>query len=203
MNRSSSGFSRRRFLSATGTVLALPVIVPASVMGRADRPAPSERISLGMIGCGSQGTSNARAFLRQKACQVVAACDVDKTHLGSLVGVVNRQYQSKTCRVFHDYRELLAREDIDAVMIATPDHWHALAAIEAARRKKDIYGEKPLARTVAAETAHHSAIPGHLGLISMLVGRKIKCDPQAEHILDDPEASKLLGRQYRPPWTLG
>jgi predicted dehydrogenase len=82
---------------------------------------------------------------------VVAACDLDKNHLASAVNTINDHYQNKDCKAYHDYRELLASDDIDAVMIAVPDHWHELVATEAARRKKDIYGEKPLAKTIAEQ----------------------------------------------------
>src|SRR5262249_28298598 len=87
-----------------------------------------------------------------------AACDVDKKHLQHAVGVVNKRYNNKDCKPYHDYRELCARTDIDAVMIATPDHWHGIAAVEAARHKKDIYGEKPLAHTVAEQQAIVAAV---------------------------------------------
>ena len=150
--------NRRHFLAATGAALALPTLIPASVLGRQGTPPPSGRLTLGMVGCGNMGTSNTHAFLGQKDCRVVAACDVDKNHLQHLVGVINKQYQNKDCKSFHDYRELMARDDIDAVMLALPDHWHALAAVEAARRKKDIYGEKPLARTIAEQQAIVKAV---------------------------------------------
>ena len=149
----NSAISRRHFLAATGAALSLPAVVPASVFGADSTPPPSRRIALGIVGCGNMGTSNLRAFLNQPDCQVVAACDVDKTHVQHAVGLINRKYNNKDCKAYRDYRELLARTDIDAVMIATPDHWHALAAVEAARQKKDIYGEKPLARTIAEQQA--------------------------------------------------
>ncbi len=155
MNKSASraGMSRRRFLGVTGAALALPTIIPASALGRDDAPAPSERIVMGMIGCGVMGTGNTKSFLPLKGCQVVAVCDVDKNHLQKLKGVVNGHYEDKACKAYHDYRELLGRKDIDAVMIAVPDHWHELASVEAAKQKKDIYGEKPLARTIAEQQA--------------------------------------------------
>jgi predicted dehydrogenase len=128
----------------------MPALVPSGVLGA---EVPSQRINLGAIGCGNMGTSNLRSFLAQKDCRVVAACDVDKNHLTHAVGIVNRQYQNKDCKAYHDFRELLARSDIDAVMVATPDHWHELVAVEAAAHKKDIYGEKPLAHTVAEQQA--------------------------------------------------
>lgn len=113
----------------------------------------SNRITLGVIGWGMMGPANTKIFLTQQDCQIVAACDIDKTNLQAALDTINGHYGNKDCRPYHDYRELLARKDIDAVMIAVPDHWHALVAIEAARNKKDIYGEKPLARTIAEQQA--------------------------------------------------
>ena len=155
MQHSSPGtkVSRRQFLGLTGAVLAFPTIISSSALGREGRPAPSGRIALGMVGCGTMGTGNTNSFLALPECQVVAACDVDKKHLDTLVNKVNGHYKDTGCKAYHDYRELLARRDIDAVMLAVPDHWHALAAVEAARQKKDIYGEKPLARTIAEQQA--------------------------------------------------
>ena len=145
--------SRRQFLGLTGAALAFPTLIPASALGRANGPAPSARIALGMIGCGTMGTGNTQSFLALKECRVVAACDVDRNHLNALVRKVNSHYHDTGCKAYHNYRELLARPDIDAVMLALPDHWHALAAVEAAQHKKDIYGEKPLARTIAEQQA--------------------------------------------------
>jgi predicted dehydrogenase len=145
--------SRRQFLGFTAAAVAFPSIIPASAIGRDGNPAPSARITVGAVGCGVQGTGNVNAFMALKDCQVVAACDVDRKHLDTIVGKINKQYEDKGCKAYRDYRELLGREDIDAVMIAVPDHWHALAAVEAARQKKDIYGEKPLARTIAEQQA--------------------------------------------------
>jgi predicted dehydrogenase len=145
--------SRRQFLSLTGAALALPTIIPISALGRADRPAPSGRITLGSVGCGGMGSGNTESFLKLKDCQVVAACDVDQQHVQTLVGKVNLHYKAVGCKAYHDYRELMARGDIDVIMMATPDHWHALAAVEAAGQKKDIYGEKPLARTIGEQQA--------------------------------------------------
>ena len=150
--------SRRQFLATTGAALAFPTIIPSSAFGAEDRPAPSNRITLGAIGCGSMGLSNIQSFLKQKDCQVVAACDVDKNHLRHTLKVINDHYQTQDCKGYHDFRELLARKDIDAVMIACPDHWHAIPAIEAARQKKDIYGEKPLARTISEQQAMVKAV---------------------------------------------
>src|SRR5579875_8190 len=99
------------------------------------------------------GPANTKVFLSQSDCQVVAACDIDKNNLQSALDTINGHYGNSDCRGYHDYREVMARPDIDAVMIAVPDHWHALVATEAANHKKDIYGEKPLARTIAEQQA--------------------------------------------------
>jgi len=150
--------NRRQFLASTGALLAFPTIIPASALGAEDKPSPSNRITMGVVGVGTQGVSNMRAFLGLRDCQVVAACDVDKNHLQNAAGIVNKHYENKDCKTYHDFRELMARKDIDAVMLAVPDHWHAIPAIEAARQKKDIYGEKPLARTIAEQQAMVKAV---------------------------------------------
>jgi len=152
---SSAGISRRRFITVTAAALAWPTIMPSSVFGQ---NRPSNRINVGIIGWGMQGPSNAQAFLFEEDCQVVAACDLDRNHLQDAVDTINDHYDNTACKAFHDYRELLARDDIDAVMIAVPDHWHELVATEAARRKKDVYGEKPLARTIAEQQAIVKAV---------------------------------------------
>src|ERR1017187_6590207 len=157
----SNTISRRRFIVRTGAALALPAFVPGYALGVDGRVAASNRITLGVIGCGNMGTGNTKAFLNESDCQVVAACDVDKNRLASLVNVINENYGNQDCKAYHDYRELLARKDIDAVMIALPDHWHAMAAVEAARQKKDIYGEKPLAHTIAEQQAIVHAVHKH------------------------------------------
>jgi predicted dehydrogenase len=150
--------SRRRFLLSSGAALALPHLITGCAM---TRKLPSQQITLGVVGCGGQGNNDAKSFLDQPDCRVVAACDVDKNHLNDLVGTVNDRYKNKDCKAYHDFRELMARPDIDAVLLAVPDHWHGLVAVEAARRKKDIYGEKPLARTIAEQQAIVDAVRRH------------------------------------------
>jgi len=146
--------TRRRFLQAAGAA----VVLSRSKLARANRVSASNRITIGVIGWGMMGPANTKAFLGEDDCQVVAACDLDPKHLHAAVDTVNNHYGNKDCKAYHDYRELLARDDIDAVMIAIPDQWHAIVATEAAHRKKDIYGEKPLARTVAEQQAIVKAV---------------------------------------------
>src|SRR5947207_2482191 len=115
-------FTRRRFLALTATAVAAPTIIPGSALGRAGKPAPSERITMGVVGWGMQGPGNTRAFLGQKDCQVVASCNLDKHHLQASLDTINGHYKNQDCKAYHDYREMMARTDIDAVMLAVPDH---------------------------------------------------------------------------------
>ncbi len=143
-------FNRRRFLKAAGSAAILPTAL-RSFGAQTPPTSPNNRINLGVIGMGWQGPGNTEAFLTLPDCQVVAACDIDTNHLQAAVKKINDAYGNEDCKAYHDYRELLARDDIDAVMIAVPDHWHEIVATEAARHKKDIYGEKPLAHTIAEQ----------------------------------------------------
>jgi len=147
-----SPLSRRAFIQSAGSAAVAAAVFSRRARSQA-RPSASNRITLGVIGWGMMGPSNTKVFLEQADCQVVAACDIDRNHLQAAVDTVNKKYGNADCKAYHDYRELLARDDIDAVMIAVPDHWHAMVATEAANRKKDIYGEKPLAHTIAEQQA--------------------------------------------------
>jgi predicted dehydrogenase len=125
-------------------VAAFPYVVPSSVLGKNGTTAASERTTIGFIGVGDHGIKmNLRTFLGQPDAQVVAVCDVDTDHLIAARDIVNEKYGNKDCATYKDFRELLARDDIDAVMISTPDHWHAPIAIAAAKAGKDIECEKP------------------------------------------------------------
>ncbi len=140
--------TRRNFLksaAAAGAVVGLPAIVPSSVFGA---EAPSERITMGWIGVGGRGSSLLGAFLRFKDAQVLAACDVKKQQRDRAKSSIDRRYGTKSCVAYNDFRQLCARDDIDAVVVATTDHWHVLAALEAVRSGKDVYVEKPLGMSV-------------------------------------------------------
>jgi predicted dehydrogenase len=149
---------RRSFLRALGASVAaaaLPSFIPARALGKDGSPSPSNRLNLGFIGAGSQGNFLLTNFLGESRVQVVAICDVDAEHLTKTCARVKKAYAEQTgslpgVSVFAtaDFRELIARPDIDAVVIATPDHWHALVAITAARAGKHIYMEKPLSLTI-------------------------------------------------------
>jgi predicted dehydrogenase len=146
--------TRRRFVQAAGAATALTAspLARAALTG-ARTVGPNDRINIGVIGWGMMGPANTRSFLGFDDCRVVAACDIHKAHLQQAVETVNQKYGNEDCKAYHDYREIIARDDIDAIMIAIPDHWHAIVATEAVRHKKDIYGEKPLAKTIAEQQA--------------------------------------------------
>lgn len=153
---------RRQFLRrATALGLgaaAFPYIVPASARGADGLTAPSNRIVIGCIGMGGQGTSNMRDFLECRDVRIAAVCDVDQQHRAAAQELVNKRYGDQGCAGYADFRELLERGDLDAVSIAVPDHWHALPAIAAARKGLDIYAEKPLALTIRQGRAMVDAV---------------------------------------------
>jgi len=150
--------TRRRFLTgaaATGGIAAAPHFLRSSVLGMDRAVAPSNRITLGMIGIGMMGQGHLRHFLRYREAQVVAVCDVDRWRRENAKAVTEQGYAAlksggtyRGCRAYNDLRELLARPDIDAVVIATGDRWHAAASILAARQGKDVYCEKPASLTI-------------------------------------------------------
>ena len=147
---SSTGTSRRQFLknaSLGAGALALPTIVPAGVFGK---NAPSNRVTLAALGTGGRGTSNISAhFLSMPDVQVVAACDCFKSRRDHLAAKVNNKYKGKVCKAYADFRNVLARDDVDGVVISTPDHWHVPLAFYAAKAGKDMYVEKPLGVAMA------------------------------------------------------
>ena len=150
---------RRQFLASTAAGVAAALLPPGS-RAQERRRGPNDRINLGFIGIGMMGRGHLQSFLGNRDVQVVAVCDV---HAGraerrrARPSRLRRPAQGRRLsrlRAFADFRELLGRRDIDAVVIATPDHWHAIPAILAARAGKDIYCEKPLSLTIAEGRRH-------------------------------------------------
>ena len=158
-----NGMTRRQFLKGTATsaaAAAFPLVIPSSALGDRDRPAPSERIAMGFVGLGGQGTGDMGGFLGFKQVQGVAVCDVDKNSRERARGIVDKRNADQGCKAYPDFRELVSRPDIDVVFCATPDHWHAIVTIEAMRNGKDIYCEKPESLTIREaqlmrDTARH------------------------------------------------
>ena len=147
---------------STAALFGAPYFVPAAALGKGKRVAPSNRVTLGCIGLGLMGNYNLfRGFLPHADCRVLAVCDVDDDHARKARDGINKHYGNDDCDLYHNFRDLLARDDIDGVVISTPDHWHAIPAIAAARSGKDIYGEKPFSHSLVEGQAMVRAVERH------------------------------------------
>ncbi|MCW5554403.1 MAG: Gfo/Idh/MocA family oxidoreductase [Verrucomicrobiae bacterium] len=148
-----NALSRRTFLKRAGAtaaaVVAVPAFIPASALGRGGAVAPSERIVLGAIGIGNRGSYVLDCFLPEPGVQFVAICDVRRERRLAVKQKADTLYGNTDCAMYRDLRELLARTDIDAVLIATGPNWHALASILSAQAGKDVYCEKPCTKNIA------------------------------------------------------
>ncbi|MFA6129242.1 MAG: Gfo/Idh/MocA family oxidoreductase [Bacteroidales bacterium] len=155
-NNSNRPYSRRHFIKTTGTAaIAAPIIMQSPFLyGKGN--SPSDKINLGVIGCGGLGKANLEACASQPNVVVTAACDVWKERLDPVV-----EKYKKTCTGYTDFRQMLLRKDLDAVIIATPAHWHAIMAIAACEAGKDIYLQKPMTMHLAESLAVRNAVKKH------------------------------------------
>jgi len=176
--------TRRELLATGAAATALPAIVPGSALGRDGRPAPSERISLGIIGAGSMGRANLENCASQPDVVVTAVCDVWRDRREAVLA-----RHRATARGHTDYRELLARQDVDAAIIATPPHWHALMAIHAAEAGKDIYLQKPMTLYPAETLAVRNAIRKH-GRVSQ-IGTQIHAGDNYRRVVEWVRSGRL------------
>ena len=147
--------SRRDFLKKSAILAGVPTIITSQVSASPQRPAPSERITVGVIGSGKRGHTLMRGLRGIGEIQFVAVAEVEANRRASAKKLAEDHHSKqkdkggfKGVDTYGNFRQLLARKDIDAVVIATPDHWHAIPVVEAARAKKDIYCEKPLSLTI-------------------------------------------------------
>jgi predicted dehydrogenase len=148
--KASGNLTRRDVLKgAAGAALGAPLFVPAAALGRNGKTAASERITLGAIGVGPRCTYDLQGILPLADVRCVAVCDVQAGRREAAKRLVDNHYRNRDCRAYRDFRELLGRRDVDAVLIATGDRWHAPASILAARAGKDVYSEKPCGLTIA------------------------------------------------------
>ncbi len=163
------GITRRSFLRRMAAVIAVPHIVPSSALGRGATTTPSNRIGIGMIGAGRQTIAvNLKQFLQFPDTQVLAVCEVDAWRTANARKSIEDHYarskpsgRYRGCAAYDDFRDLLARPDIDAVMISTPDHWHVPMSLAAVEAGKDVACEKPIARTIAGGRALSNAVTKH------------------------------------------
>ncbi|MGH7969344.1 MAG: Gfo/Idh/MocA family protein, partial [Limisphaerales bacterium] len=164
MQTKASPLTRRHFLKAAakaGAILALPQIVPGRVLGMDGGVAPSEQIALGAIGIGNRGSYVLGCFMEERDVRFMAVCDIKETQRRKIKKKADDKYGNQDCAMYRDLRELLARDDIDAVLIATGPNWHATAATMAVSAGKDVYCEKPCTKNIAQslalkETVHRS-----------------------------------------------
>jgi predicted dehydrogenase len=152
MSKKAKRLPRRGFLKtalSAGAAVAAPMIIPGSALGLNGTVPPSERTVLGGIGIGHRGTYDLGCFLEQPDVQFVAVCDVKAERRTAIKKMADQKYGNQKCDTYRDFRELLDRQDIDAVLIATGPNWHATAAMNAARAGKDMYCEKPCTKNIA------------------------------------------------------
>jgi predicted dehydrogenase len=177
MNRRT--VSRRKFIRQLSAAFALPYIIPASAWGRNNYVAPSERITLGFIGCGEHGIgTNIKGFLKYDDCQILSICDVDPIQLQKARDPILEKYGTSysSLSVGNNFHDILRRKDIDAVCISTPDHWHIQIGVAAAREGKDIFVEKPL--TISVEEGKiFCRVIGETGRV-VQVGSEQRCRPE-------------------------
>lgn len=150
-----TALSRRKFLGFSSSLLSLPFVIPASAAGRGRRQAPSERITMGFIGTGGRGTYHLRSYLNNPGTQILGVCDPYQSKRRNALKVVEDTYNKKygrgvygSCEDYSDFRELIARDDIDAVIVSSTENWHAIHMAHAVKSGKDVYGEKALSLTV-------------------------------------------------------
>ena len=156
MSDKGAGFNRRRFLKRAvqaGALLVAPYVIPSAVLGKDGGVLPSERIMLGGIGIGNRGSYDLGCFLQESDVRFVAIADVKATRREAVKKMADAKYGNQDCAMFRDFRELLERKDIDAVLIATGPNWHATASITAAKAGKDVYCEKPCTKNIAQSLA--------------------------------------------------
>lgn len=145
--KAASVSNRRTFLKASAAATA-PLLVSSKALGLAGAVAPSEKITLGVVGIGPRCTYDLKAMLKLEDVQCVAIADVQKTRRDAGKQLVDGFYQNSDCQLYRDFREMISRDDIDAVIVATGDRWHARASIMAAKAGKDVYSEKPCGITI-------------------------------------------------------
>jgi predicted dehydrogenase len=180
--------SRRNFIqtmAASGTAgVTVPYFVPARALGSRGRPGANDKIGLGLIGCGGMGRANLNACARRPAVAVTGACDIWKSRRDAVV----TQYQG-TARPYHDYREMLQAGDVDAVIIATPPHWHCRQAVDACEAGKDIYLQKPMTLHVGESLAVRNAVRKHKRICQ--IGTQIHAGENYRRVVEFVRSGKL------------
>ena len=209
MRKRAGRITRRQFVKGASAALAAPMIVPTSVFAGQQQAAPSERLTVGFIGCGKMANDyHLRELLKFGDVQAVAVCEVDTTRRKHAKRRVEDAYAKdgsyRGCAEYSDFRELLARDDVDAVCIATPDHWHAIPIIEACKAGKDVYCEKPLTLTILEAKRCIDAVRKHERV--MQTGSQQRSQAQNRfgcELVRNGRIGKIhtvIGHNYPSPW---
>ncbi|MDP6046333.1 MAG: Gfo/Idh/MocA family oxidoreductase [Phycisphaerae bacterium] len=156
MKKANTNITRRSFLAGSAAAIVLPTVIPGSALGKDGKTPASDRIGTGHIGVGGRGSGHVGGFLGRSDAQVLAVADPYKSKGASNVARINKKY--KGAKAYQDFRELLARDDIDAVVVASPENWHALHSIHAVKAGKDVYCEKAISLTIAEGRAMCKAV---------------------------------------------
>jgi len=188
-------------LGRTAAAIAAPYVITSTALGTANRPAASERIVMGTIGTGGRGRYDMAGFLAEGDVQMVAVCDVQADRCRAAQQLVNERYGNQACAAYRDLRELLGRQDLDAVLIATGDRWHALASVLAAKAGKDVYSEKPMSLTIAEGRAVADAMRGALRVYQC--GTQRRSDPRFAFAASVARSGKLGPLQTIQVYTPG
>ncbi|MFT5471304.1 MAG: putative dehydrogenase [Verrucomicrobiales bacterium] len=190
--------NRRSFIrntAAAAGAIGFPTIIPSSALGQGDKPAPSERVNMGFVGIGNRGFGVMQAFLNHSDVQGVAVADCHKKHFGRnefdkgrTYGAeggkmeIDKKYGNSDCKAYTDFKELIARDDIDAVQVATPDHWHGLITLAALRAGKDVYCEKPVTHFFAEGQAVYKTVAEQKAIFT--VGSQQRSDGKFRHAVN-------------------
>ncbi len=192
--------TRRQFLAATGCMVAAPLIIPRHALAAVDHPGANDRIGLGFIGVGRRGNQLMNAMPKTEEGQIVAAADFDRTRRDEVAA-------KRKCRAYADYRELIDAKDVDACVIATPDHWHVAPAIQACQAGKDVYLEKPLSHTIHEGRQLVKAVRKHERVLQTGSQRRcmkyhrLGCEMVRNGLVGKIETVLIMN--YPSPWECG
>ena len=192
--------TRRQFLTATGCLLGTPLIIPRHVLAAVDHPGANDQIGLGFIGVGRRGNQLMNAVPKTGEGQIVAVADLDRTRRDEVA-------EKRKCRAHADYRELFEAKDVDACVIATPDHWHVAPAIQACQAGKDVYLEKPLSHTIHEGRQLVKAVRKHERVLQTgsqrrcMKGHRLGCEMVRNGLVGKIETVLIMN--YPSPWECG
>jgi predicted dehydrogenase len=181
--------TRRGFVQGAAAALAAPYVITSTALGGPDKAPASERIVMGTIGCGGRGTHDMNALMANDDVQMIAVCDVIREKRDAAKKLIDERYGNSDCVTYRDLREMLARDDVDAVLVATGDNWHTTASILAAKAGKDIYCEKPMSVAVTEGRALCRAMERY-GTIFQC-GTQRRSVPRFAYAVDLAQSGKL------------